>query len=72
MVTPSLVKIAFGSLLANKLRSGLTLLGVLIGVTSVMTIISALEGMMGGIEAQLARLLRSSEASRNPLVSCSR
>lgn len=56
MVAPSLVRIAFGALLANKLRSGLTLLGVMIGVTSVMTIISALEGMMGGIEAQLARL----------------
>jgi len=56
MIAPSLVKIAFSALLANKLRSGLTLLGVMIGVTSVMTIISALEGMMGGIEAQLARL----------------
>jgi len=56
MVTPSLIRIAFHSLLANKLRSGLTLLGVIIGVTSVMTIISALEGMMGGVEAQLARL----------------
>lgn len=56
MVAPSLVKIAFGALLANKLRSGLTLLGVMIGVTSVMTIISALEGMMDGIESQLSRL----------------
>jgi len=56
VVVPSLVRIAFGALLANKLRSGLTLLGVMIGVTSVMTIISALEGMMDGIEGQLARL----------------
>ncbi len=52
----SLIRIAFGALLANKLRSGLTLLGVIIGVTSVMTIISALEGMMQGIEDQLDRL----------------
>jgi putative ABC transport system permease protein len=56
MVVFSLVRIAFSSLLANKLRSGLTLLGVIIGVTSVMTIISALEGMMQGIEEQLSRL----------------
>lgn len=52
----ALLKIAFGSLLANKLRSGLTLLGVVIGVTSVMTIMSALEGMMEGIENELGRL----------------
>ncbi len=56
MIAFALVKIAFSSLLANKLRSGLTLLGVLIGVTSVMTIISALEGMMQGIEDDLSRL----------------
>ena len=56
MVVWALVKIAFASLWANRLRSGLTLLGVIIGVTSVMTIISALEGMMGAIENQLATL----------------
>ncbi len=51
-----LLKLAFDALRANKLRSGLTLLGVLIGVTSVMTIVSALEGMMGAIKADLAVL----------------
>ncbi len=56
MVAFSLIKIAFHALLANKLRSGLTLLGVIIGVTSVMTIISALEGMMQGVENELDRL----------------
>lgn len=56
MVLPSLVKIAFSSILANKLRSSLTLLGILIGVTSVMTIISALEGMTQSIEKDLERL----------------
>lgn len=56
MIIFTLAKIAFQALLAHKLRTGLTLLGVTIGVTSVMTIISALEGMMGGVEAQLARL----------------
>ncbi|MEW5993347.1 MAG: ABC transporter permease [Candidatus Zixiibacteriota bacterium] len=56
MVALSLIKIAFQALLGNKLRSGLTLLGVIIGVTSVMTIISALEGMMQGIEDDLQQL----------------
>lgn len=56
MIIGGLVRLAFDALRANKLRSGLTLLGVLIGVTSVMTIVSALEGMMGAIEADLSTL----------------
>ena len=56
MIAVSILKIATGALWANKLRSGLTLLGVIIGVTSVMTIISALEGMMAEVESQLDRL----------------
>lgn len=56
MIVFSILKIAFDALRANKLRSGLTLLGVIVGVTSVMTIISALEGMTDGIEAQFAKL----------------
>lgn len=56
MIAGSLLRIAFDSLRANKLRSSLTLLGVIFGVTSVMTIISALEGMMGGIERELNQL----------------
>jgi putative ABC transport system permease protein len=55
MVVP-LIGLAWQALWANKLRSGLTLLGVVVGFTSVMTIISALEGMMGAIEDDLARL----------------
>jgi putative ABC transport system permease protein len=51
-----ILKISMGALWANKLRSGLTLLGIVVGFTSVMTIISALEGMMGAIESDLARL----------------
>lgn len=56
MIVASLAKIAVAALWANRLRTGLTLLGVIIGVTSVMTIISALEGMMGAIEDNLAVL----------------
>jgi len=56
MVIFSLFGIAVQALMANKLRSGLTLLGVIIGVTSVMTIISALEGMMGVLEEEFDRM----------------
>ncbi len=56
MVAGALFKIATSSLWANKLRSSLTLLGIIFGVTSVMTIISALEGMMGAIEEDLSAL----------------
>jgi len=56
MIIGAIFGIAFDALRANKLRSGLTLLGVMIGVMSVMTIISALEGMMDSIENDLARL----------------
>jgi putative ABC transport system permease protein len=60
MIIGSILRLSFDALRANKLRSGLTLLGVMIGVTSVMTIISALEGMMGAIESELSALGPSS------------
>jgi len=47
------IKIALAALWANRLRSTLTLIGVVIGVASVITIISALEGLMAGIEDQM-------------------
>lgn len=56
MVIVSLLRISLDALRAHRLRSGLTLLGIIIGVTSVMTIISALEGMAGAIEKDLGRL----------------
>ncbi|MFZ5980339.1 MAG: ABC transporter permease [Candidatus Zixiibacteriota bacterium] len=56
MIAGSLIKIAFDAVVANKLRSSLTFLGIMIGVTSVMTIISALEGMMGAVEEDLSAL----------------
>jgi len=56
MVVLPILKISFAALWANKLRTGLTFLGVVVGFTSVMTIISALEGMMNAIEDDLASL----------------
>jgi putative ABC transport system permease protein len=52
----SIFRIAGAAVWANKLRSGLTFIGIVFGVTSVMTIISALEGATGAIENQLASL----------------
>ncbi len=56
MVVPSIFRIAASAIWANKLRSGLTLLGVILGVTSVMTIISALEGITNTFANQIGRL----------------
>ena len=50
------LKIALAAIWANRLRSVLTLVGIIVGVTSVITIISALEGLMGSIEDSLSAL----------------
>jgi len=49
-VFSAIFRLAGGALLANKLRSGLTFTGIVFGVTSVMTIMSFLEGAIGAIE----------------------
>ena len=46
-------KIAFGSLLSNKLRSLLTTLGVIIGVAAVITLVSMGEGAKSYILGQI-------------------
>ncbi|MBU0982714.1 MAG: ABC transporter permease [candidate division Zixibacteria bacterium] len=56
MIIGSIFGIAFDAIRANKLRSSLTLVGIIFGVTSVMTIISALQGMMDSIEEEISVL----------------
>jgi putative ABC transport system permease protein len=56
VVFRSIFRIALDALISNKLRSSLTFIGIVFGVTSVMTIISALEGMMGVIEDEFSSL----------------
>jgi len=48
--------IALQSLRANKLRSFLTILGVIIGITAIMAMISIIEGLNQSMKAQLASL----------------
>jgi putative ABC transport system permease protein len=53
MIIWEIFKMAANALRANKLRTSLTLLGVVIGVSSVITIISALDGLGQSIRAEL-------------------
>ncbi|HEX7076975.1 MAG TPA: ABC transporter permease [Candidatus Eisenbacteria bacterium] len=50
------VSIAFGAIRANKLRSFLTVLGVIIGITTIMAMISIIEGLNRSMKAQLASI----------------
>ena len=47
---------AMGALTAHKLRSGLTLLGVLVGVFSIIVVMTAMRVMQGNIEGALSQL----------------
>ncbi len=56
MIVLSLVKEAAVALWANRLRSFLTVLGMVMGVTSVITIVSTVEGLQTDMEQSLASL----------------
>ena len=56
MIVFSIFGIAVNAIRANRLRSSLTLLGIVFGMVSIMTIISALEGMTNSIKAEIGRL----------------
>ena len=56
MILISLIKEAGAALWANRLRSGLTVLGMVMGVTSVITIVSTVEGLQKDMEDSLANL----------------
>src|SRR5438094_8029235 len=47
---------AMSALVAHKLRSGLTLLGVLVGVFSIIVVMTAMRVMKSDIEKQISRL----------------
>jgi len=50
------VTIAFRAIRANKLRSFLTVLGVIIGITTIMAMVSIIEGLNRSMKAQLASI----------------
>jgi putative ABC transport system permease protein len=50
------LKVALGSLMANKLRSSLTMLGMVIGVGAVITLMSIGQGAQAAVQAQFNRL----------------
>lgn len=50
------LKIAFGSILGNKLRSFLTLLGVIFGVATVIVVVSIIEGFNAYVDDKIANI----------------
>jgi putative ABC transport system permease protein len=50
------MSIAFQAIRANKLRSFLTVLGVIIGITSIMAIVSLIEGLNRSMKSQIAAI----------------
>ena len=50
---PEILKMSLGALRANKLRSGLTVLGVIIGVTTVIGMVSLIQGLNRSMAQQI-------------------
>ena len=50
------LSVAFDTLRARKVRSGLTILGVVIGVTTVIAVASIIDGLNGEIKERVQRL----------------
>ena len=50
------IRLALGSLIAHKLRGALTILGIVIGITSVVAMISLIEGLNRSMQGQLDAL----------------
>ena len=56
MIFFEIVRVAMDAIRANKLRSVLTMLGIVIGVGAVITMVAIGEGAQRAVEAQIARL----------------
>jgi len=48
--------VAFDALRARKVRSGLTILGIVIGVTTVISVAAIIDGLNGEIKERVSRL----------------
>ena len=56
MIGPEMLRIAWGGITANKLRSGLTILGMTIGVASVIVLIAVGNGSSKAVQSQIQSL----------------
>ncbi len=56
MIGPETLRIAWGGIIANKLRSGLTILGMTIGVASVIVLIAVGNGSSKAVQSQIQSL----------------
>jgi hypothetical protein len=56
MIIGEIVKVAFQSIRANKLRAALTMLGVIIGVAAVITVVALSTGAQKAVEARIQAL----------------
>ncbi len=56
MLIFEIIKVAFSSIRANKLRAGLTMLGVIIGVSAVITVVALSSGARKAVEEQIEAL----------------
>jgi putative ABC transport system permease protein len=56
MIFTEIIRMALGSLGVNKLRSGLTMLGITIGVFSVIGVMTAVSALRGSVESGLSAL----------------
>ncbi len=72
MLLAEIFRLAFSSLTANKLRSSLTVLGIAVGVFSVIGVMTFINGMRGSIESGLNVLgANSFQISKFPAISFS-
>ena len=72
MLIAEIFRLAFSSLTANKLRSSLTVLGIAVGVFSVIGVMTFINGMRGSIESGLNVLgANSFQISKSPAISFS-
>lgn len=72
MIIGEITKLAFDAIRANKLRSGLTMLGIAIGVFTVIGVMTVITGVKMNIESSLNVLgANSFQVSKNPAISFS-
>jgi ABC-type antimicrobial peptide transport system permease subunit len=56
MILGEIIKVAFQSIRANKLRAALTMLGVIIGVAAVITVVALSHGAQKAVEERINAL----------------